>query len=55
MSAVYHYGTVESISYEENGVVMMAVLDKRGLGQFRAFLDEQDRALPMEDEDADYL
>ena len=55
MSAVYHYGTVESISYEENGVVLVAVLDKRGLGQFRAYLDEQDRALLVEDEDADYL
>ncbi len=55
VSAVYHYGTVESISYEENGVVLVAVLDKRGLGQFRAYLDEQDRALTMEDEDADYL
>lgn len=55
VSAVYHYGTVESISYEENGVVLVAVLDKRGLGQFRAYLDEQDRALLVEDEDADYL
>ncbi|MBQ8351719.1 MAG: GTPase HflX [Clostridia bacterium] len=56
VSAVYHYGAVENLSYEEHGVVMDVILDKRGLGVFRDFLDERDR-LPEteEDDDADYL
>lgn len=51
VSAVYNYGTVENISYEEGGVVMDVVLDKRGIGVFRDFLDERDRPAPVEDED----
>ena len=55
VSAVYQYGTVESLSYEENGVVVSAILDRRGIGLFADYLDGEDRALVKEDEDADFL
>ncbi len=44
VSAVYQYGSVEMITYEENGVAMEAILDRRGLGIFRRFLYEKDLA-----------
>ncbi len=39
VSAVYAYGTVEAVSYEEDAVYVDAVLDGHGIGYFRAFLE----------------
>lgn len=55
VSAVYHYGTVEALSYEESGVVMDAILDKRGIGLFRQYIDDPKLLFGAEEDDADYL
>ncbi len=38
VSAVYSYGTVENLSYEEDGVYVDAVLDGHGIGYFKDYL-----------------
>ncbi len=38
VSAVYSYGTVESVSYEEDGVYVDAILDGHGIGYFKSYL-----------------
>ena len=39
VSAVYSYGTVETVAYEEDAVYVDAILDGHGIGYFRAFLE----------------
>ena len=53
VSAVYHYGTVENIAYEEDGVVLDAILDQRGLGAFADYWEDADKFLPQQDDDDD--
>lgn len=55
VSAVYHYGTVEALSYEESAVVMDAILDKRGIGLFRQYIEDPKLLFGAEEDDADYL
>ena len=48
LSAVYHHGTVEEVSYEEDAVYVDAILDGHGIGLFRAFLETP---IPSKEED----
>ncbi len=38
MSALYSFGTVEDVQYEDTGICVTAVLDARGLGTYRRYL-----------------
>jgi GTP-binding protein HflX len=51
VSAVYNYGIVENLSYEDNGVVMDVILDNRGIGLFRQYLEDPAAVLGKEEED----
>lgn len=51
VSAVYNYGIVENLSYEDNGVVMDVILDNRGVGLFRQYLEDPAAVLGKEEED----
>lgn len=52
ISAVYRYGSVENIAYEEDGVVLDAILDQRGIGAFAEYLKDAEKILPQGDDDA---